>query len=446
MNDLWAILKKHSSRIVFVACIVSLLLTAVVCLRTFLAHQLFHLLLGLLAIPFVMQTRPEKGTYRFAAVALMMMALSCFLPVYTLVYFALLSILLYLVECHFGRVNFPTIVVVILTTPIATYLANTFSFPIRLWLTSVCGRIFRAAGIAVETAGNTLMYEGADYTVDPACMGLNMLIASLIIGLLLWGYHQKRHHRELPAWLVCVYLLWILALSIFSNLVRMMLLVFFHIFPGVALHDAVGILCLLAQVVLPAWLTCRVVFASPKTSSCAPVVAINKMRFATWLQVVCCVLLWMSALRVVKHNADQTSPVPAPSFAGYTTTRHSREVIKLENDTALIYIKRIRWFCDTEHSPMICWSGSGYRMTQVREVALSGMTVYTGILQRGTDRLYTAWWYSNGLSATHRQLKWRRDMLVGAPAYVLLNVTTASRASLETEIDKIDKASSVILR
>jgi exosortase/archaeosortase family protein len=462
MNSVWAGVRKYSGHAVLIGCVISLVLTAVVCLREFLSQQLFNLVLGMLALPFVLRTRPDKkGSCRFAVAALLLMALSFYAPVNTLVYFALVAVLLYLAECHCGRINFLTLAVVILTMPLATYLVNTFSFPIRLWLASVCGRIFQAGGMPVEVAGNTFMYGGAEFTVDPACMGLNMLVTSFITGILLFGYYQKKCNREMPAWSVPAYLAFILVLNIFSNLVRMMLLVIFRVYPDTAMHDAVGIICMLAQVVLPAWLVCRFLIrpASPGRLSrglcpqqkfqCGtnfggtrfnPSVPTMKGAYRWFIQPACCVLLWVAALQVAEKKSENTIPAFS-AFEGYKTTAHSRGIIKLESDTSLVYVKQIRWFCDTEHNPMTCWSGSGYQISQVQEtVTAGGMTIYAGILQRGDDVLYTAWWYSNGPAATISQLRWRWDMLTGAPPYSLLNVTTADREALERETAKIARS------
>ena len=395
-----------------------------------------------MAIPFVLQIRTDKkGSYRFAVAALLLMALSFYAPVSTLVYFALVAILLYLIESHFGRVNFLTIVTVILTMPLATYIVNTFSFPIRLWLTSLCGNIFQMAGIPVEVAGNKFLYEGTDFTVDPACMGLNMLVSSFIIGILLFGFYQKKCGGEMPVWSVFAYLLLILVLNIFSNLVRIMLLVIFQVFPDTMMHEAIGIICLLVQVVLPAWLACRFLIKPLSTKAERPMRSTKSNSGHTFLTnttiLACCALLWVVALRVAEKKSEDAQSAPPATFGEYTATPHSKGILKLENDASLVYIKKIRWFCDTEHNPMICWNGGGYRMSHVQETILDELTIYTGILQKDDDTLYTAWWYSNGITATNSQLKWRWDMFTGAPAYSLLNVTVDSHEKMKHEIAKI---------
>ncbi len=492
--------KSHLDRIVFAVSVLSVGLVAVVCLREFLSQQLFNLVLGGLTVPFVLRMNPDKkGSYRFAVVALFFMALLFYAPVSTLVYFSLIAVLLFAAENRFGRVNFLTVATAILTMPLSTYLVNMFSFPIRLQLTSICGSIFRMAGIPVETAGNTFTYASDDFTFDPACMGLNMLISSFLVGILLFGFYQKKCNREMPVVSVIAYLIIILLLNIFSNLVRMMILVLFRVFPDTVTHDVVGISCFLVQIVLPAWVICRVMVKRPHPprdcskslklrldykfsrtlssveqtdnvernlqfrskidflnsfgSTCAshsengPKLFPNRLAKdvgkkrvggkASLVQIICCVLLWVVALQVAEKKERIDVSISAADVPGYTAAPFSYGVIKLENENSLVYVKQIRWFCDTEHNPMACWSGSGYTMSHVREAILGNLNMYTAVLQRDDDVLYTAWWYANGQSAVVGQLQWRRDMLFGAPAYSLINVTTADEKILESETAKI---------
>lgn len=439
--------KPNIEQIIFTGAVWSVCLVAVVCLREFLSQQLFNLALGALTLPFALQVRPEKkGSYRFAVVALLFMALSFYAPVSTLVYFSLTATLLYAIENRFGRVNFLAIMTVILTMPLSTYLVNTFSFPIRLPLTAVCGSIFRVANIPVETAGNTFTFAGSDFTVDPACMGLNMLVSSFLIGILLIGFYQKKHKREFSVWRVISYLFIILILSIFSNLVRIMTLVLFRVFPDTLMHDVIGMFCFLVQVVLPSWLIIRGKPLShpvlPKETDNSTVYAPDHSnRFPVWrkalIHAVCCGLLWIVALQVEEKKERSETAAITMDIQGYTVSPHPQGVVKMENEAVLVYIKQIRWFCDTEHNPMNCWSGSGYSLSRVRETTVHGIDMYTAVLQKDDDTLYTAWWYDNGLIATSAQLRWRKDMLFGAPAYSLLNVTTADEESLDIEAAKI---------
>ena len=135
-----------------------------------------------------------------------------------------------------------------------------------------------------------------------------------------------------------------------------------------------------------------------------------------------------AAITVDGHNKDiSTVAANAPVVDGYTTQRISADILKLENDHSLIYIKAIAGFYSAEHNPMICWRGSGYELKQIAEEEMGGSKVYTALLQNGSDQLFTAWWYENGSNRTIDQLNWRMDALTGGNNYSVVNVTAASK-------------------
>ncbi len=140
----------------------------------------------------------------------------------------------------------------------------------------------------------------------------------------------------------------------------------------------------------------------------------------------------VAARAVVQRDlttADQSAPIPA--VEGYRVQRIANDVVKLENDQSLVYIKPITGFYSADHNPMICWRGSGYAFTRVEKSPVNGVFVYMALLQNGQDQLYTAWWYDNGVTCTIDQLTWRRDALQNKTKYALINVTATSREKLE---------------
>ncbi len=53
------------------------------------------------------------------------------------------------------------------------------------------------AGVDVQVEGNMMVLNGNGFTVDDACMGLNMLSTSLLIGVLVMVHHYKNRQRTL---------------------------------------------------------------------------------------------------------------------------------------------------------------------------------------------------------------------------------------------------------
>ena len=121
-----------------------------------------------------------------------------------------------------------------------------------------------------------------------------------------------------------------------------------------------------------------------------------------------------------------------PTLQGVAPERRAHDVLAYRFGDAIVFRKPIGAFYHAEHSPLICWRGSGYEIVEVeRRRAPDGAgELYVGTLRRGGERLRTAWWMSNGERNTIRQAEWRADMAGGARGYALVNVTAATEAAL----------------
>ncbi len=134
-----------------------------------------------------------------------------------------------------------------------------------------------------------------------------------------------------------------------------------------------------------------------------------------------------------------------PVVPGYTVNAMKDGVTKLEREGALVYVKRIKDCYYTDHHPTICWQGSGFAFRKVKEENIAGITLFTGVLEKGKDRLYTAWWYDNGAMQTVSQFEWRWNALLTRSHFSLVNVTAESKEALAAEILRMRKDGSINL-
>ena len=111
-------------------------------------------------------------------------------------------------------------------------------------------------------------------------------------------------------------------------------------------------------------------------------------------------------------------------------------ITKFENDGFLIYVKPVRFYA-AEHSPMICWTGSGYSFQSIRKEVLHGKEIYTGILKNGPDKLYTAWWFDRGGCKTASQLEWRLQAAKTNQPFNLINISAATPEALRTKTNEL---------
>ena len=113
-------------------------------------------------------------------------------------------------------------------------------------------------------------------------------------------------------------------------------------------------------------------------------------------------------------------------------------ICQLSNDSFLIYIKPLKSFYTTEHSPMICWKGSGFVFQKIEKIKVNNAEIYTGILTKDNSTMYTAWWFENEWGErTVDQIVWRWATFTegcypktSGGHFRLVNVNAANRGQL----------------
>lgn len=381
----------------------------------------------------------ERGGTRYFFIALLFVLLYLLVPAKTFLCISCLCGCLFMIETFYGRINFLPVIVLVMMTPLFEYGMNIFSFPIRLALTAWAGNIIRITGREVGVQGNMIICNGNEFSVDPACMGLQMMVTASLCGMILIGFYQQQYKKVLRVWQMFGILGAMILMNVVSNLLRIIFLVRFNIMPGTAMHDITGIICLVLYVIVPLlflsrWMVRK--YGQPVRThrkryvlrSAAKLFLLNMSLPAGLLTV-----LIINTPRDVQQQV--LSCVPA--MPGYAVQSLPGNIIRLKNDTLLVYIKHIPASYYTDHHPMICWKGSGYEFYKVEEKRIGGHTIYTALLQQQKDKLYTAWWYDNGLVSTSSQLQWRWDVLTGAHPYSLVNVTAASEQELRPAVNEI---------
>lgn len=412
-------------------------LIAVIALRGYLDFHSLNCLLGTGAFLFLWQFRQQgASSSRLGWLVLVCMLVTACVPVKTCLYFTLSFALLFAIEYFLGRTGWLPLLVIVLISPVFRYLSDTFSFPIRLELTKWAGAFFNAAGVSTTVKGNVILHGTNEFSVDPGCMGLSMMETSLLLGVLLIAFMQHTYKRRLRSLSLLLYFTLIVLLNIVANLFRIILLVHFTVLPGTISHELTGIACLLVYVFIPAvFLATFFVKRAPVSVATDPVAVSRKGIFLHVALLACAAALAIYVLRTDTYKEIDLSSIKQTE--GLAASLHTPGIVKLQDSRSLIYIKYIRGFYDTDHSPMTCWKGSGYVVEQVQQETIGGAAVYTGLLVNGNDRLYSAWWYSNGANVTISQLTWRWNMVKTRDRYAVINITCASREDLVQRAEAI---------
>lgn len=420
---------------------------AVIGLHEYVELSSVNFLLGVLALTMVFSSSRGPVSYRFAWVAILFSVLAIMLPVKTFLYFAIGAAMLLVVESTHGSQGALPLLIMGFMAPIFKYLVNIFSFPIRLRLTAWAGEILSFAGSVTGVKGNMIYSNNGEFSVDPECMGLNMMTTSLVLGIMLIALYQKKLSKRIALWQTGIFLLVIAVLNIICNLFRIVCLVQFEILPDTFAHDLLGIACLVIYVVIPAVFIARFVVArmgvEPRAMKASVVPAFTRRSpgegWGSYKQVIIHSLVAIgicaAAFSIIRQSLNnKTVAATAPTIENFKASRVEAGVLKLESKRTLVYVKPIHGFYNTDHHPMICWSGSGYVFEQVRERTVNGVKVYSAVLNNAGATLHTAWWYDNGTNRTIDQVEWRWDVLRGAKDYSVVNITVAVESELEPAV------------
>ncbi len=362
----------------------------------------------------------------------------CFRPELSWRFLLLASAWILAVESIFGRLNSLIFAVLFIVSPIFKYLSEVFTFPIRLQLSAWAGAMLKVAGFPVAVEGNSILLNGSEFSVDPACMGLQMTGFALLSAIFLMAHACIQDKKSLAFRYQTILVMVAFALNILGNLMRIVTLIVLHITPENVLHDVVGLLCLIAYVVVPLSLAVRyahrrwaALLVTERTSGTnhSPGLLIGGHLV---LLTICAFFCFQKPVINIRSSQNTL----AVSRQAYHTEKLKSGVTRLRNDHALVYLKPIPAFYSSEHSPVTCWTGSGYHLSRISKKRLAGTVIYTGSLRKGNDELHTAWWFSDGQHATISQLDWRWKSLTGKSHFQLINVTTEDPALLDVEIKR----------
>lgn len=399
----------------------------------FLGDSTFLLGLGILVFVLKAGTSGSKSS-RFLIPALLLATIAFYVPTFSIRYLLLVFAIVFCFESLFGKLSELALLTLLLMSPLFRYLSETFTFPIRIWLSEISGQMLLFLHFPVEINGNVIVLNSSNFLVDAACTGLQMLGLSFLLCIFLLAYYQDVYQKKIVFGWQLSALVITFALNIFSNLCRILLLIIFKIAPDNFSHDLIGLCCLLVYVWLPmAWIAKQIAL---KQTVKTPEPKVHKTIVNLWLingvflGITSYSILSFSGVKVLEKQI-LTEKIKKTS---YETKVLNNGITQLKNNNALVYLKPIPDFYSGEHSPIFCWKGSGYTFKKIKEEVVQSSKIYTGELTKKNDKLYTAWWFTNGEIITNSQLDWRWRVLKGEHKFELINVTANSEHELKKAI------------
>lgn len=394
--------------------------------------------MGIVLIPLLLRsTPPGEKNWRLAPLIAVMVLICCFRQELSWRFLLLVLALLFAIESLFGKLNGQFFMVLLIISPIFKYVSEIFTFPIRLQISALAGQVLRAAHFPAAVEGNSIQLNGSEFTVDPACMGLQMTGFALLAVIFLTAYYQTQDRQSLSSLYQVMLMLLAFVLNTMGNLMRIILLVALQIGPDNVLHDVTGIVCLTVYVVLPLIFIVRYTHRRwSKQAIAKHTTNENHSRLLIqghWVLLVICAFFCFQK-PVINIKSAKTSEVT--NREGYAMQQLQTGVTLFRTSHALVYIKPIPAFYSTEHSPVTCWTGSGYHLNRIAKKQIAGTVVYVGRLKKGNDELLTAWWLSDGQYATISQVDWRWKSLTENSHFQLVNVTADDPIRLDAEVKR----------
>lgn len=398
-----------------------------------------NFVVGLALLPFVIIRQGPARINVFYLLGLLFFGWLAHLYLLKIFFFLMVAFFLLLVwEAVGGKLNTIILFQVVLMSPVFLQVTAILGFPIRLWL-SQCAGMLLGVGWDVQVEGNLMILDGFQFAVDEACMGLSMLSLSMLMGVFAIVHHYRREKQTLSlGWLV-IFFAAVFSLNVLSNLFRIVMLVLFRVLPEDPLHEIIGVLCLLLYVMMPLYYLAKTLvqkFGKPFEQM--PTQTYTPVRSRLFLAALGIFILSM-AFTIRPEGAESSIPHAFVKFNDAKATELNGGITKLTTDDLLIYVKTIPEFFTSEHTPLLCWRGSGYQFKSIRKERMGQHEIYKGVLSRGPEKLYTAWWYTNGNLVTIDQWIWRSRMVKEKERFALVNVTAKDEILLDRNLKQMFK-------
>lgn len=396
-------------------------------------HSFFWICLLTLPVSIIKDTSCKFPFFRHC---LLLCAITLILPTTIGTYVFVCSLLLFIGQQMIGGIHVIGLIHAFLASPFFTYFSSLVSFPIRLQLSRAVSYLLNFSGIESRVDGNIIHLGDQSFLVDQACSGMYLLGYGMLFGTLILS---MRIRVKTIKWkrLVLHYSL-LFVLIIWGNLVRIYFLVVFNVESGHWMHNGVGLIIYVLQILLPFYLIHRIGMKQTVKESDR---AISPPRFPRYKYAFLSILLVLLFVKIDRKKNEESIQQPVISLAGFQSEVVKNNVTKLSNDQALIYLKSPVAAYSADHNPMICWSGSGYEFQKVEKIVVDQFEVNASELKKGTITLHTAWWFESRKSKTGDQLDWRTLALKNGEQFYLVNLTCNTREELISQIEKLTKSS-----
>ncbi len=391
-----------------------------------------HFIIGVCVLP-ILITREydKKPNYWYVIGSFFFLIMSLLIHIITLYYIGFILIFLFGISYITKGLNHLPLFLLITISPAFNYLKNAIGIPIRLFLSDLSSLLLSSLQSNITLKGNLVTIGNNSFLIDQACAGLNMLTYTLIIGILILTIIKNKRNINWSFWQTSSLLSILFGLSILSNLTRILILIQFKILPENPIHYYTGIICMLLVAIFPFTLLSGRLSMFIKSNDTKKRYDNNESKPYIALVFPTLIFCFIIGFWVENPTKLEVKETIFKNNGQYKTTKLKFGVTKLNNDSILIYEKPLKAFYSAEHSPMICWKGSGFIFEEISTLTINKVDYYYAkLINEKKQTLHTAWWFQSKSLRTIDQLEWRSNNFKTKNNFSLINVTTEKKSTL----------------
>lgn len=363
------------------------------------------------------QNQVGEKSNRWGVIFVLLAVATWFSPTLSIRFLLICSGIFWLLESQVRKLSLAALIMLLTCSPIFSYAAEVFTFPIRIKLAELAAKMLSLASVNISTIGNQIQFGTQQFAVDTACIGLMMLDWSFLFAAFLLVFYRQRGTIHNFNFVILILLTF--GLNVAANLLRICTLILLEIYPENPLHETLGLIFTLFYVWLPLWFLVKKMTISSNTKTTEPS-DLKKSKFSTFTLISSLII---SSLFLVNYKNTVNKNAETQAL-----------VRQIRTENALVYRKPIPHFYSAEHNPSICWRGSGFQLKNISLRRLNGQSIYQAELVKNKEKLYTAWWFSDGSTSTISQTEWRLKALTQGSSFELVNVTVDSPELLPKEV------------
>jgi len=361
---------------------------------------------------FVYASRPVAPKLYYAVAVLVLLLFLCSWQLYTrsTLLLALLLTGTLLFYLHTGRFSPAAFLLLIFCTSVSDKIIMQFSVEIKQQLCTWAYLSLEDVLHIERQEGVYLWISGRQVSVDTACMGLSMLRTGFLSAVALLSLEEKRSGRRFSYMQYLLVFAFALFCIVLSNYFRILILLLTGNTEDNLLHQFAGLCCFALYILLPLFLLFR--FLKPRKEYRE--LQVKSSYIPAFIFSILIIVAGVLALRMEKGPRYTRILDGLPVQGGEWI---NPEVYKIQQEGKLTYIKT------ASHSPMLCWTGSGYRVLRDYITQYGHKPTHCTLLEKDGQVLYSYWWYENG---SQRALSFPEVLLTqlftGNPAR-LINIT-----------------------